>query len=107
MTDAAPEITVRDNTESGSYDALIDGQVVGSIIYESQGSRMVFSHTIVSPRFRDRGVGTKLATVALDDLRAKGKTLTNYCTFVGEFIDAHPEYEDLIDGTHPGQLGPG
>jgi uncharacterized protein len=107
MIDGAPEITVRDNTESGTYDALIDGQVVGCIVYENQGSRMVFSHTIVEPGFRDRGVATKLATVALDDLRAKGKTLTNYCTFIGDFIDAHPEYADLIDGAHPGHPGRG
>ena len=97
-----PEITVRDNAESQCYDALIDDEVVGSIVYEHAGPRIVFMHTIVEPDFRRRGIATTLVTRALDDVRAKGMTLTNYCGFVSEFIVAHPGYADLIDAEHPG-----
>jgi uncharacterized protein len=96
------EITVRDNAESRSYDALLDGQVVGTIVYEHEGARIVFTHTIVEPEFRGRGIGTKLVRDALDDVRAHGRTLTNYCGFVSSFIGSHPEYTDLIDAAHPG-----
>jgi predicted GNAT family acetyltransferase len=102
MTTETPEITVRDDAESRRYDALIDDQVVGTIVYERFGSRLVFSHTIVEPEFRGRGIGTVLVTKALDDVRARGMTLTNYCEFVAEFIAAHPDYADLIDAEHPG-----
>ena len=95
-------VTVRNNSEALTYDALIDGQVAGSIIYELNGSRVVISHTIVEPEHRDSGVGTELVRTALDDIRAKGMTITNYCGFVSAFIDAHPEYADLIDPVHPG-----
>jgi predicted GNAT family acetyltransferase len=97
-----PEIAVRDNAESRTYDALIGDQVVGTIVYEHAGPRLVFRHTIVEPEFRRRGIGTTLVTRALDDVRAKGITLTNYCGFVSEFIVAHPGYADLIDAEHPG-----
>ena len=93
---------MRDNVESRSYDALIGDQVVGSIVYEGSGQRLVFSHTIVEPEFRRRGIGTVLVTRALDDVRARGMTLSNYCEFVAEFIAAHPDYADLIDAEHPG-----
>ena len=96
------EIIVRDNVEAQCYDALIGDQVVGTIVYEHSGPRMVFRHTIVEPEFRRRGIATTLVTQALDDVRAKGMTLTNYCGFVSWFIAAHPGYADLIDAEHPG-----
>ena len=102
MTD---EVPVKNNTESRSYDAFVDGEVAGSIVYEHAGDRrVVFTHTFVEPRFRGRGVGNALVRGALDDVRAKGLTLTNFCDFVARYIDAHPEYADLLDVTHPGHV---
>jgi predicted GNAT family acetyltransferase len=99
------EVTVENNAESRSYDAFIDGEVAGSIVYEQAGDRrVVFTHTFVEPRFRRRGVGNMLVRGALDDVRAKGVTLTNFCDFVARYIDAHPEYADLLDATHPGHV---
>lgn len=94
------EITVRDNTESRCYDALLAGEVVGTLIYEHNGPRLVFTHTIIEPQYRKKGIGTKLVQGALDDVRAKGETVTNYCGFVSTFVKAHPEYADLIDADH-------
>jgi len=103
MVAETPEITVRDNAESQTFDALIGDQVVGTIVYERSGSRLVFRHTIVEPAFRGRGIGTILVTRALDDVRARGMTLSVYCEFVANFIAAHPGYADLIDAEHPGR----
>jgi hypothetical protein len=38
-------ITVRGNTESRSYDAILGGCVVGMIVYERRDSRTIFRHT--------------------------------------------------------------
>lgn len=102
MVGQTPEVTVRDNPESGSYEALIGGEVIGSIVYQHPGPRMVFMHTIVEPDFRGRGIATTLVKAALDDVRARDLKLSNYCGFVAEFLTAHPEYADLIDAEHPG-----
>ena len=102
MVAQPPEVTVRDNAASQCYEALIDGEVIGTIVYEQSGPRTVFLHTIVEPVFRGRGIATTLVRTALDDLRAKGRPLSNYCGFVSEFIARQPEYADLIDAEHPG-----
>lgn len=49
-------------------------------------------------------MGTALVQGALDDERAKGLTLTNFCDFVGRYIQAHPDYRGLLDPQHPGHV---
>ncbi|GLX93904.1 GNAT family N-acetyltransferase [Herbidospora sp. NBRC 101105] len=95
---------VQRNGVSGSYDAIIDGQVVGMIVYHPQrgDQRVTFSHTIIQPEYRGRGIATRLVKHALDDLRARGLKLTNYCTFVADYIADHPDYKELIDSRFPG-----
>ncbi|MFI5613255.1 GNAT family N-acetyltransferase [Amycolatopsis sp. NPDC051903] len=99
------EMDVQRNGDGGSYDAVIDGQVVGKIVYHVPGGgrRVTLSHTIVDPEFRGRGVATRLVKHALDDLRARELKLTNYCTFVADYIADHPEYKELVDARFPGR----
>ena len=33
-----------------------------------------------------------------------GCTLTNFCDFVGRYMQAHPEYLDLLDAWHPNHV---
>jgi predicted GNAT family acetyltransferase len=106
MAEPSPEATIRDNAESLCYDALVGDEVIGTLVYQRSGPRIVFLHTIVEPEFRGRGVGSTLVREALDDVRAKGLTLSNYCGFVAEFVTAHPGYADLIDAEHPGLARP-
>ncbi|MGX7682048.1 GNAT family N-acetyltransferase [Jatrophihabitans sp. DSM 45814] len=102
-----PDITVRNNTESRTYEAVIDDQVVGLIIYEVEGPRIALTHTIVEPEYRRQGIATMLVRGALDDIRASGVLISVFCNFVSHFVSAHPEYADLIDANHPGVSRPG
>ena len=95
-------VEVRDNPESRTYEAWAGDTVVGSLVYEVEGPRIVLTHTWIEPSHREVGVGTALTRGALDDLRAKGRPITVYCSFVADFIKEHPEYADLIDPAHPG-----
>jgi uncharacterized protein len=98
---AAP-VEVRDNPESRTYEAWAGDTVVGSLVYEVEGRRIVLTHTWIEPSYREMGVGTALTRGALDDLRVKGRPITVYCSFVADFIKEHTEYADLIDPAHPG-----
>src|SRR4051812_6335412 len=92
------------NGDSGSYEAVVNGQVVGMIVYHTPrgDQRVTLSHTIVEPAYRGRGIATRLVKHALDDLRAHDLKLTNYCTFVADYIADHPEYKELLDSRFPG-----
>ncbi|WP_432845286.1 GNAT family N-acetyltransferase [Amycolatopsis sp. CA-161197] len=99
------EMDAQRNAENGSYEAVVDGQVVGMIVYHTPrgDQRVTLSHTIVEPEYRGRGIATRLVKYALDDLLARDLKLTNYCTFVADYIADHPEYKGLVDGRFPGR----
>ncbi|HEY1966516.1 MAG TPA: GNAT family N-acetyltransferase [Pseudonocardia sp.] len=96
-----PALTVRNTEESQLYDALVDGAVTGTISYQLAGQRVIMTHTFVEPRFRGQGIATELVRGALDDVRARGKTVSARCEFVVDFLVSHPEYQDLVDPAHP------
>lgn len=99
-------IVIRNSTDSRSYDASIGDQVVGTIVYEPRDGRIVIRHTVVDREFRGQGIASALAQFTLDDLMASGKTLTNYCGFIAEYVDRNPGYAKLVDADKPGRAHP-
>jgi predicted GNAT family acetyltransferase len=96
-------ITIRNSVNSSSYDAVLGDEVVGTIVYERQGNRMIIMHTLVDPEFRGQGIATALTQTALDDLATSGMSLTNYCGFITDFIDKNPGYARVVDADKPGR----
>jgi predicted GNAT family acetyltransferase len=56
----------------------------------------------VFPEFRGRGIAMELIRQVLDEVRAQGRTVTNYCPVVLTFLERNPSYAELIDTEHPG-----
>jgi predicted GNAT family acetyltransferase len=95
------DVTVRNNRDAGSYEAVIDGQVVGMVGYEREADRIIVRHTAVAPDHRGQGIATILVRAALDDIAATGLRLTNFCGFVTDFIAANPEYAHVLEAKRP------
>lgn len=80
----------------GRYELIEDGSVIGFADYEARGEALVFPHTVINPDRRGEGLGAVLVQGALDDVRPTGQKVVPECWYVGQFIDAHPEYADLL-----------
>ena len=89
------EVQVTDAPEQARYEARVDGAVAGFAAYRLRGDRIVLTHTEVDPAYEGKGVGSALAKVALDDVRARGLTAVVQCPFIAAYIRRHPEYADL------------
>ena len=88
-------IEVTNARERSRYEIALDGRVVGFADYRPAGDRVVFPHTVIDAPLRGQGLGERLVRAALDDVRRHGCKVVARCWFVAEFIDAHPEYEEL------------
>lgn len=82
--------------ESGRYELRLGDEVVGVVTYvEADGARDL-QHTEIEPDHEGEGLGSKLATGVLDDIRAKGLKVKPSCPFISGYIDKHPDYGDLV-----------
>jgi uncharacterized protein len=88
-------VEVRDNAASHRYELETDGGVAVAE-YEVTGGSIVFTHTVVPPAARGRGVGQRLIAGALADVRRRGLSVLPDCPFVAAYIAAHPAEQDLL-----------
>jgi hypothetical protein len=90
-------VEVADNPERERYEARIDGRLAGFAQYHVDGGRITIFHAEVDPALGGRGVGSRLAAAALDDVRARGLELVPSCPFIAAYVRSHPEpYLDLV-----------
>lgn len=92
-----PELTIVNNRAAKRYEALVDGQPAGYSTYEEEPGRVTFVHTVVRPQFEGRGVGSRLAKFAIDDVQARGLRITPICPFVRAYLRRHHEYDSIVD----------
>ena len=101
----ANDLVVKHEPAAQRYEARLNGRVVGFTEYRPVRGRLVFFHTEVDPAFEGRGIGSRLAAGALDDVRARGLEIRVKCPFIKSYIEHHPEYDDL--GARPDSPGTG
>lgn len=83
--------------EKGRFEARDEsGALAGVLTYQVTGPIVVYTHTEVEPAFERQGVGSALARFAMDDAKAKSRTVVPMCPFVSEWLDKHAEYESLV-----------
>jgi uncharacterized protein len=90
------EVVVTDNPEEGQYEAHVNGELAGSLMYRERPGGLILLHTEVAEGFEGHGVGGRLVAGTLDDIRRRGLSVTVYCRFADSYIQRHPEYADLV-----------
>ncbi len=75
-----------------------DGKDVGLTDYELHGSAIHLTHTEIDPEERGSGLGDDMVQAVLDTIRLDSDhTVVALCPFVVDFIERHPEYEELLE----------
>ncbi|MEV8509977.1 GNAT family N-acetyltransferase [Actinoplanes sp. NPDC051475] len=91
------EIAVTDVPERERFEARDDeGTLAGVLTYQLTGSIVAYTHTKTEPAFEGQGVGSALARAAMDDAKARSRTVVPICPFLSGWLDKHPEYESLL-----------
>lgn len=86
---------VIDNAEESRFELQASGAtaIAG---YARDGDTITFTHTVVPEAMQGHGLGSQLIAAALNSARAQGLSVVPQCEFVAAYIDAHPDYADLI-----------
>lgn len=99
-------VRVERNDGNRRFEARIGDDLAGVAEFIPRGDDIViFTHTEVREEFEGRGVGSRLARGALDQVREKGQLVQSTCTFMGRYLREHPEYADLVDPDGPPLAG--
>lgn len=98
----AGNLTITEISDVGIYEATREGVTVAGVVYSRTDNRVTLLATSVFPEFRGQGIAGKLLGGIFDKLRAEGATATLSCPFAAEFVNAHPEYADVVDPATPG-----
>ena len=90
-----PTDNFTDNTARSRYELEVDG-AVAFIDHVGEGDAVAFMHTEVPEAMAGKGIGSKLVRGALDDARSRGLKVVPRCPFVREYVERHPEYQDIV-----------
>lgn len=75
---------------------IFDGeQYVGYLDYVSEPEQMVLTNTVVLDQYSGKGYGGHLVKYVLDDIERAGKKVVPLCSYVGYYIEQHPEYAPM------------
>ena len=96
MSDEAA-IEVVDVPERHRFEIRVDGVRAGHAEYARKGDRLIFTHTEIDDAYEGRGLGSKLASGALDAARVTDHSVVPLCPFIASYVEKHPEYDDLVD----------
>ena len=89
-------IDVVHNDDANRYELYVDGELASIADYRQQTGALVMHHTETRDTFRGRGLAAKLVRGALEDVRERNLKVVPSCWFVADFIEANPEYRDLV-----------
>jgi predicted GNAT family acetyltransferase len=95
--DGPVDLTVTDEPERERFEARDQaGTLAGVLTYQLTGGIVAYTHTRVEPAFEGHGVGSALARAAMDDARARHRTVVPICPFLSGWLDEHREYEPIL-----------
>jgi predicted GNAT family acetyltransferase len=90
------EVHVSDNPSASRFEAMHEGVLAAFAQYKLQGNGVLFTHTEVMPQFEGKGVASKLAQFALDDVRSRSLQAVPACSFIADYIRKNPQYLELV-----------
>jgi predicted GNAT family acetyltransferase len=63
--------------------------------YRLENDWLVLTHTFVPPEARGRGLAEKVVGAAMEYAKAENLKVVPQCSYVGVFLQRHPEYAHL------------
>jgi hypothetical protein len=86
---------VVDNSAAQRYEMDLDGKSA-FITYRRSPGVVTLVHAEVPQDLSGHGLGSELTHGALELARTQGLKVVPRCPFIASYIEAHPEFQDLL-----------
>ena len=99
------DLRVLRDPDRGRYELWQADQYIGFLGYtvdeitaaDSQRESVVrLQHTIVDEKYGRRGYARALVTMVLDRLKAEGDSISPECSYVEDYLQRYPEYQEMV-----------
>ncbi len=88
-----------DNEEKHRFELLIDGYTA-YLTYEMVNPQLAnLSHTEVPVPLRNRGLGSELVQLSLEEMEKRRWKVIPTCPFISDYIRKHSEKANLVENT--------
>lgn len=94
--DQRTRISVRDNAAASRFEAVLDEEVVGILLYERPPGTIKLVHTVTDPEHRHEGAASVLVRTAMAESRAQDLDVVVICPFIESWLKRHPEQSGNI-----------
>ncbi len=88
-------MSIEHRPEESRFVALREGIEAELTYRKLNDATLEYDHTYVPPEFRGGGLGGRLVREAMEYARKNGYKVKPTCPFVADFIDRHPEYQEV------------
>ena len=92
----ATNVVIRDNTVEDRFELFVNDMPAGVLAYRMQGEKYALIHTEIDPEFEGLGMGSRLISGTLTQIRAGGHTVLPICPFVLSYLERHPDDLDMV-----------
>jgi uncharacterized protein len=96
MSVDSDDARVVDNPASRRFELWVGDELAGVLVYRSRPGARALVHTEIYDEFEGRGLGGKLVTGVLNEVRGRGLGVIPICPFVRSYLERHPEQADLV-----------
>lgn len=96
-----PELRILDVPGDSRVEARLGDALVGFVGYRVADGRMTLLHTQVMSDQEGRGIGTRLASGAIDVARERGLAVSVRCPFIIAWLARHPDAAEGIEVVEP------
>jgi predicted GNAT family acetyltransferase len=103
MSTDANEVIVINNEAAQRFEIQIE-KFLAVAQYERDGTKIIFTHTIVPRALEGHGIASKLIQTALQTAREQHLSVVPLCPFVVAYLQRHQEYLDIVEPDYQERL---
>ena len=89
------DVVIEENKVKKRFEGKVEDKLA-IIDYIRAEDKMYLTHTEVPSELEGKGVASKMAKFALEQIKQEGLKLVPLCPFIASYVKRHTEYKEIL-----------